>query len=229
MSEKFTTARISIGGEHFEILVSPQAALDYRSGRPVELSQVLVIEEIFADANKGMKASEEKLNTAFKTTDIMKIADHILKKGELQLTTEQRRQMVEEKRRQIVNFISRNCVDPRSGLPHPVTRIEQAMEQIRLVIDPFKDAEEQARNVIDDLRPILPLKMEQIRVAIKIPAEYAAKAYGTVKGLGAIKQEEWQADGSIVAVVEIPAGVQISLMEKLGKVTQGNAQVKILR
>ncbi len=229
MSEKFTTARISIGGEHFEILVKPQAALDYRSGRPVELSQVLVIEEVFADANKGMKVSEEKLSTAFKTTDIQKIADHILKKGELQLTTEQRRQMVEEKRRQIVNFISRNCVDPRSGLPHPVTRIEQAMEQIRLVIDPFKDAEEQARNVIDDLRPILPLKMEQIRVAIKIPPEYAAKAYGSVKALGAIKQEEWQADGSIVAVVEIPAGVQISLMEKLGKITQGNAQVKILR
>ena len=229
MSEKFTTARMSIGGEHFEILVSPQAAQDYRSGRSVELSQVLVIEEIFADANKGMKASEEKLNAAFKTTDILKIADHILKKGELQLTTEQRRQMVEEKRRQIVNFISRNCVDPRSGLPHPVTRIEQAMEQIRLVIDPFKDAEEQERNVIDDLRPILPLKMEQIRVAIKIPAEYAAKAYGSIKALGSIKQEEWQADGSIVAVIEIPAGVQISLMEKLGKVTQGNAQVKILR
>jgi len=229
MSEKFTTAKMSIGGEHFEILVSPQAALDYRSGRSVELSQVLVIEEVFADASKGMKASEEKLSAAFKTTDILKIADHILKKGELQLTTEQRRQMVEEKRRQIVNFISRNCVDPRSGLPHPVTRIEQAMEQIRLVIDPFKDAEEQARGVIDDLRPILPLKMEQIRVAVKIPAEYAAKAYGSIKGLGAIKQEEWQADGSIVAVVEIPAGVQISLMEKLGKVTQGNAQVKILR
>jgi ribosome maturation protein SDO1 len=229
MSEKFTTARMSIGGEHFEILVKPQAALDYRSGRPVELSQVLVIEEIFADASKGMKVSEEKLNAAFKTTDILKIADHILKKGELQLTTEQRRQMVEEKRRQIINFISRNCVDPRSGLPHPETRIEQAMEQIRLVIDPFKDADEQARTVIDDLRPILPLKMEQIRAAIKIPAEYAAKAYGSIKGFGSIKQEEWQADGSIVAVIEIPAGVQISLMEKLGKVTQGNAQVKILR
>ena len=229
MSEKYTTARISISGEHFEILVHPQAALDYRMGRPIELSQVLIIEEVFADASKGMKVSDEKLNAAFKTTDIMKIADHILKKGELQLTTEQRRQMVEEKRKQIVNFISRNCIDPRSGLPHPPLRIEQAMEQIRLVIDPFKDAEEQAKNVIDDLRPILPLKMEQVRAAVKIPPEYASKAYGAVKNLGSIKQEEWQADGSLIVVVEIPAGIQLSLMEKLGELTQGNVQVKIIK
>jgi ribosome maturation protein SDO1 len=229
MSEKYTTARIAVGGEHFEILVHPQGALDYKLGRPVELSQVLVIEEVFADASKGMKASEEKLISAFKTSDVLNIADQIIKRGDLQLTTDQRRHMVEEKRKQIVNFISRNCIDPRSGLPHPPLRIEQAMEQIRIVIDPFKDAEEQAKNVIDDLRPILPLKMEQIRVAVKIPAEYAAKAYGAVKNLGAIKQEEWQADGSLVTVMEIPAGIQLSLMEKLGKITQGNAQVKILK
>jgi ribosome maturation protein SDO1 len=229
MGEKVTTARAVISGEHFEILVNPQAALDYKFGRPIELSQVVVVDEVFTDASKGMRASEEKLVKAFGTTDFIKIAEAIMKRGELQLTTEQRRQLIEDKKRQIIAFISRHCVDPRTGLPHPPIRIEQALTQVRVSIDPFEDAEEQARTVIQALRPILPLKMEQLRLAVKIPPEHATRAYGAVKDFGIIKQEEWQADGSWVAIIEMPAGLQASFLEKIGKLTQGTLQVKILK
>jgi ribosome maturation protein SDO1 len=229
MGEKHTTARLTVAGEHFEILVHPDPALNFKMGRPVELSQILVIDTIFSDASKGMRASDEKLQKTFKTTDSMKIAETILRKGELQLTTEQRHRLVDEKKRGIISFISRNCIDPRTQAPHPPLRIEQAMEQVRVVIDPFKDAEEQAKQVIEALRPILPLKMEKIRIAIKIPPEYAARSIGVVKDYVTITREEWQADGSWVAVVEMPAGVHVSFLEKLGGVTRGNVQTKILK
>jgi ribosome maturation protein SDO1 len=229
MGEKVITARAIVSGEHFEILVNPQAALDYKFGRPVELSQVIAVDEIFTDASKGMRASEEKLVKAFGTTDFVKIAEAIMKRGELQLTTEQRRQLIEDKKKQIIAFICRHCVDPRTSLPHPPLRIEQAITQVRTSIDPFKDAEEQARAVIQVLRPILPLKMEQIRLAVKIPPEHASRAYGTVKDFGIIKQEEWQADGSWAAIIEMPAGLQTSFLEKVGKLTQGTLQMKILK
>ncbi len=228
MSDKYTIARLTKDNEHFEILVKPEKALDYRTGKTARLSEVLAAEIIFADANKGTKVSEETMRKAFETTDPLKIADEILKKGTLQLTTEQRRKMVEDKRKQIVDFISRQAVDPKTNLPHPPLRIENAMEQIRYPIDAHKPMEEQAREIVKLLRPILPLKIEQLSVAVRVPAAYSARAYGSLKNFGEIKQEEWRADGSWYGVIDMPAGAYASFLNKLGDVTKGNGEAKIL-
>ncbi|MGD9130447.1 MAG: ribosome assembly factor SBDS [Candidatus Bathyarchaeota archaeon] len=229
MSERYTIARITHDGEHFEILTKPEPALSYRLGKTIPVSQVLATETIFTDAGKGTKASEETLKQVFGTTDSLEIAGVILKKGTLQLTTEQRKQIVEEKRRQIISFISRECIDPKTNLPHPPLRIEQAMKQIRFSIDPSKGVEEQAKEIIKLLRPVIPLKMEKISVAVHIPPEHASKAYGTVKGFGTITREQWQADGSWSAIVEMSAGLYGPFLDKLGKMTRGNMEAKMVK
>jgi ribosome maturation protein SDO1 len=229
MSERYTVARMTHDGEHFEILVKPQLAFSFRLGKITSIPELLVTEIVFTDAGKGLKASEEKLQEVFGTTNSTEIAGVILKKGTLQLTTDQRKQLVEEKRRQIISFISRQCIDPKTNLPHPPMRIEHALKQIHFSIDPFKDAEEQAKEIIKLLRPVLPLKMEQVSVAVRIPPEYASKVYGTVKAFGSIKREEWQADGSWSATVEMPAGLYGPFLEKLGKITRGNLEAKMIK
>ncbi len=229
MSQQYTIARLTHEGERFEILVKPDAALDYRLGKTTSLSEALVSETVFTDANKGTKPSEEKLHKAFGTTDLFQIARKILQKGVLQLTTEQRKKLTEEKRKQIIAFISRHCVDPRTNLPHPPLRIERAMQQVHYPVDPFKESEEQAKDIIKLLRPILPLKMEQIQVNIRIPPQYASKAYGTVKGFATIKKEEWRSDGSWNATVEMPAGLYGPFLEKVGEVTRGSAEAKMVK
>jgi ribosome maturation protein SDO1 len=229
MSERYTIARISQDGEHFEILTKPEPALDYKLGKNVTVSQVLVTETIFTDAGKGSKASEEKLQQVFGTIDSLKIAETILKKGTLQLTTDQRRQLVEDKRKQIISFISRECIDPKTNLPHPPLRIEQAMNQIHYSIDPSKGVEEQAKDIIKLLRPIIPLKMEKIIVEVHVPPEHASKVYGTVKGFGTLKRDQWQADGSWSATVEMSAGSYGPFLDKLGKMTRGNIEAKLVK
>lgn len=229
MSKNYTIARINIGGENFEILVKPDQAFAFRSGKPISLSEVLVTEVIFTDANKGLRAPEKRLKEAFGTTDPIEIAKIILKKGSLQLTTQQRRQMIEEKRRQIIDFISRNAIDPRTKLPHPPTRIEQALEQIHFPIDPFKSVEEQANEAIKALRTILPLSIEKMSLSVRVPSEYASKAYGALKAFGTIKNEAWLNDGSLSVVLEIPAGFYGTLLEKMGEMTHGSAEIKILK
>jgi len=226
---KHTLARIVVGGEHFEILVKPDPALQFKLGQVSDISKILVSDDIYTDSGKGLRASEEKLKKAFGSDDVYKVAEAILRRGELQLTTEQRRELVEVKRKQIINFIARNCIDPRTGAPHPPLRIEQALSQIRLVIDPFKSGEEQAKEAIEALRPILPLRIENLRIAVKIPPEYAPKAIGVVKEFGSVSREEWQSDGSWIAVVEMPAGLHTTFLERVGKVTQGNYQTRILK
>jgi ribosome maturation protein SDO1 len=228
MSEKYTIARLTKDNEHFEVLVKPHKALDYRNGKLASITEVLAAETIFSDANKGTRIAEDDLRKAFGTTDALKIADIILKKGTLQLTTEQRRKMVEDKRRQIVDFISRQAVDPKTNLPHPPLRIENAMEQIRYIIDPYKPVEEQAKDIVKLLRPILPLKVEQVSVSVHIPAEYAARAYGVMKSSGTIKHEEWRGDGSWQGTIEMPAGSYASFLNRLGDITKGNGEAKIV-
>lgn len=228
MSDKYTIARLTKENEHFEILVKPDKALDYRLGKIAGITEVIASETIFSDASKGTRVSEEALRKAFSTTDSLKIAETILKTGTLQMTTEQRRKMVEDKRKQIIDFISRQCVDPRTNLPHPPTRIENAMEQIRYSIDPFKPLEEQAKEIIKLLRTILPLKMEQMTLGVTIPAAYSAKAYGAMKGFGTIKKEEWRTDGSWYGVLEMPAGLYAPFLDKLGEITKGAGDAKVI-
>ena len=229
MSSKFSTVRLTTAGEHFEILVHPDPALDFKFGRNVEISQIVAVDEVYSDANKGLRVPTEKLQKHFKTTNFLQIAESILRKGDLNLTTDQRRRLVEEKRKQIVTAIARNFVDPRTGLPHPPLRIEQAMAEIRISIDPFKDANEQTKVVVDELRGVLPLKSERIKLLVKVPAQYASQSFGALKGVGDLVKEEWGSDGGLTVVIEIPAGVHSTILDRLGSLTKGSAQASIIR
>ena len=224
-----TVIRHSVAGEKFEILVKPDPALEYKLGKRKDISTILVSDEVYTDSNKGTRASTEKLLKSFKTQDVNVIMEIILKKGELNLTTDQRRKMVSEKRKQIVEFIAKTFVDPRSHLPHPPLRIEQALEQARVSIDPFKNTEEQCKDVVESLRSIIPLKSENMLLEILVPAQYAGQSYAVLKSTGTLKKEEWQNNGSLKAILEIPAGARASVIDRLGSITKGSATVEMMK
>jgi ribosome maturation protein SDO1 len=226
MTDKFTVARLILDGDKFELLVKPDPALEYKMGKRTDISGALVSDEIYSDANKGSRASSEKMMKHFKTTDSVEVAKQILARGELNLTTDQRRKMVEEKKRQIVQFINRSFVDPKTHLPHPIMRIETAMEEVRVPIDPFKKVEDQAKIIVDALRKILPLKSETIKLTVTVPPQFAAQSYSVLKSTGDLKSEEWLADGSLKAVLDMNASIRGQFLDRLGAVTKGSAQVK---
>ena len=229
MVDKVTVVRYSFEGEKFEILVKPDPALEYRLGKRKDISSVLVSDEIYSDSSKGTRASSEKLLKAFKTEDATAIAERIMQKGELNLTTDQRRKMTSEKRKQIVNFISRTYVDPKSHLPHPPLRIEQAMEDGRVSIDPHKSVDEQVKEIVEKLRSIIPLKSENLVLEIIVPAQFAAQSFSVLKSAGTLQKEEWQSNGSLKAILEIPAAARPNVIDRLGSITKGTASVEVVR
>jgi ribosome maturation protein SDO1 len=222
---KITIVRLNIDNNKFEILVKPDPALEYKLGRRTDLSSILVSDEIYADANKGSRIGSEKLMKFFKTTDSAEVAKQILSRGELSLTTDQRRKMVEEKKKQIVQHINKSFVDPKTHIPHPPLRIESAMDEARVVIDPFKRPEDQVKAIIDSLRKIFPLKSEIIRLTITVPPQFSAQSYNLLKTSGNLGDEQWLADGSLRITLEINAGVKGTLLDRIGSVTKGTAQV----
>jgi len=229
MSDKLTVVKYTFEGEKFEILVKPDPALDYKLGKIKDISSVLVSDEIYQNSGEGTRASSEKLQKAFKTEDAMIIAEKILRKGDLNLTTEQRRKMTTEKRKQIITFIAKTFVDPRSHLPHPPLRIEQAITDARVSIDPFKNVDEQVKDIVENLRSIIPLKSENLLLEISVPAQYVAKSYSVLKSTGTLKKEDWQKDGSLKAILEIPAAARPNVIDRLGAITKGTAFVEVLK
>lgn len=214
-------------GDHFEILVKPDPALEYKLGKKTDLSGVLVSDEIYVDAKRGTRASSEKILKAFKTDDPIAIAERILKRGDLGLTTDQRRKMIEEKRKQIIDSLARTYVDPRSHLPHPPVRIAQAMKDARTVIDAHKPVAEQVTRIVDELRSIIPLKSETMILNITVPAQYAAQSFSVLKSSGSLKNETWLSNGSLSAILEIPAAARPGVLDRLASITKGTASVEV--
>ena len=229
MSDKVTVVRYTYSGDKFELLVKPDPAFDYKIGKISEISKVLVSEEIYTDSNKGNRATNEKLEQVFKTNDPTKIAQIIMKKGELNLTTEQRKKMISEKRKQLVTFIAKTYVDPRSHLPHPPLRIEQAIEDGRISIDPFKNINDQVKDIVEKLRPIIPLKSENLVLEIWVPAQFVAQSYTVLKSTGTLKKEDWQSNGSLKAILEIPAAARPNVIDRLGSITKGTATIEVVK
>lgn len=218
-------AKLDKDGKHFEILVDPQIAYDLKEGKTASLSRMLAANIIFTDAKKGDKASPSELQTAFGTFDVEKIGEAIVKKGEVQLTTEFRRKKTEEKRKQVAALISKYAINPQTKLPHPPDRILNAMDIARSHIDPFKPAEQQVEEVLKALKSVLPISMEETKLTVEIPAQYSGRIYGMLKDIGTVNDQQWLNDGSLVVKLTIPAGLRESIYKKLGGLTEGKAVI----
>ncbi|MEM0437927.1 MAG: ribosome assembly factor SBDS [Candidatus Micrarchaeia archaeon] len=219
--------RLEKGGEKFEVFADPNKVAAFRKGEQVSINDMVAVHEVFKDGRKGDSQSEQALKKAFGTTDFNSIAKEILMKGELHLTTEQKRKLMEEKRAKIVQYIAQNFVDPHTGAPHPAKRIELAMEEAKVRIDDMRSAEAQVDDVVKLLRPLIPLRFEVVRVALKAPPQYAGRVAGVLKEFN-VKKEEWLGDGSLAALVEVSPGMQSVLYDKLNKATHGEIQTKIV-
>lgn len=226
--ENAVIARLSKKKMLFEVLVDPDKALSMKKGAVYSLENVLAVNDIFKDSKKGERHTSSELEDAFGTTDVFKIAGEIIKEGDIQLTTEQRHRLIEEKTKEIASIISRQGIDPKTKNPHPPKRIENAMKQVHIQIDPFKPAKEQVKAILDKITEILPISLERMEIAIKIPIEYAGKASAAVREITDVKKEDWTAD-SWIAVIEIPAGMQSDVYDRLNSLTGGKVQVKIVK
>ena len=222
-------ARLHKGEDHFEILVDPHAAEKLIEGKDVDILSSLAIDTIFKDSKKGTHASQESLEKIFGTDDVETIVKEIILKGDIQLTTEQRHEMQEQKRKRIIDIIVKNAMDPKTKTPHPRQRIELAIEEAGVYVDPFKPIDEQVTLVVDALRPIIPISMEQVKISVKISSQYIGKAYGIARNFGVLEREDWQSDGSWIGVIRIPAGMQTDFYDELNTVTKGDVETRILK
>ncbi len=225
---KAIIAKLKKGGENFEVLVDCENSIKFRSGK-IGIEEVLASDFIYKDSKKGEKASEIEMKKIFGTDDRKKVAEIIVKNGEIHVTAEHKAKLREEKKKRLIELIHRNAIDSKTGLPHPPRRIEAAMEEARVNIDGFKSAEAQLEDVVDKIRSVLPIKFVKKEIEIIIPARYTGNAYNVVKQFGEILKEDWGNDGSLIINVEIPGGLQEEFFDKLNGLTHGEVESRIIK
>ena len=226
-TEDAVIARFEHSGEKFEILVDPYLAMDLKHGKEINFDDLMATDLVFKDAHKGEEKNQEKLKDVFGTEDINEIAKKIITEGEVQLTTQQRKELVEKKRKEIVDFLSRNALNPQTKTPHPAQRIENALNEAKFHVDLSKSVKEQTMDALKEIKKILPISMEKLRVAIKVPAQHSGKASSVLHKYD-LQKEEWLSDGSYAVVLEIPAGVKQELFNELNHLVHGEVETRIL-
>lgn len=224
----FNLARLRKGSLKFEIAIDADLAIALKSGKNIDIKDAIKGEKIFSDVKKGVLASQHDLKNLFGTDDQLEVAKAIIKEGEIQLTTEHREKMREEKRRKIVNLIARNAIDSRTKLPHPPQRIENAFKEAGVKIDEHKSAEDQIGDIVKKLRPMLPISFETKKLEIKIPVQYTGKSVSIINQFAKPSKEEWLPDGSYKCVVELPAGLAADFLDKLNSFTHGSIETRNL-
>jgi ribosome maturation protein SDO1 len=216
-------ARLEKGGSRYEILVDPELVDEWKKDHDsVSLDDLLATDEIWNDARSGDRPTTDALESVFGSTDLLTCVEKILLDGNIQLTTVQRKNLIAEKRTKIIHQIATTATDPRTKLPHPKTRIELALDEIKFSIDPFLSLERQVQDAIKQLKPVIPLAFITVRLAFKVPGS----DYGGVHRLlrESIKKEEWLSDGSWVCVVEAPGGMKNEL---ISQVAQRSSEVSV--
>jgi len=209
-------ARIKVKGKTFEISVDLDEALKVRAGRG-NVSSALNSPAIYTDVKRGMAASNAELNAFFDTDDIYKIAEIIIKKGEVQKNQEFRDAEREKRIKQVVDLILRNAVD-QHGRPYTEDRIRKAISEVHFNFD-NRSAEQQMPELITKLSGVIPIRVETKKIKLIIPARYSAQIYGMLKDYK--ESEDWLSNGDLQVVMNIPSGLQVDFYDKLNSVTHG--------
>ena len=209
-------ARMKVKGKNFEISVNLDEALKVRAGTG-NVMAALNSPTIYTDATRGLAASKAEIEYAFDTSDVYKIAEQIMKKGEIQKNQEFRDAEREKRIKQVIDLILRNAVD-QHGRPYTEERIRKAIHEVHFNFD-NRPADQQTPELMTKLAMIIPIKVETKKIKLTIPARFSGQVYGLLKDYK--ESEEWKGNGDLQVIMNIPSGMQIDFYDKLNSITHG--------
>ena len=97
--EDAVIARLESGGHRFEILIDPNEAQSYKEGDEIDWEDSIAVDGIWADSAKGERSPENILDEFFGSSDLIEIYKKILTEGTIQLTSEQKKEMIDNKKK----------------------------------------------------------------------------------------------------------------------------------
>jgi len=213
------------GTYYFEIATNLGSVLKYRDGK-IGWDKVAFTDEIFKNLAKGERATRDELKQAFGTDNVQECLKKIVDRGDLQLTTQERKEKVEQKRAEIVTYIHKYYINPKTNTPHPVVRIENALETLKFRVDSDLPAERQAIDIIKKLPEIMPIKRSDMHATLTVSLQFVGQIIGIVQQWAKLIRESYTSESCIMELSVIP-GDYDNLLSELNKATKGEYEFEI--
>ena len=222
----YQVVKYKFGKNTFEILCKMGTAQKYKEGK-LGINNVLVSDDVFlGHYQKGERPSPSDLTAAFKTTDMAVCAKYILDHGEINLSQDERKEKVEQRRNEIINYIHKYFVDPKTKTPHPVTRIDNALTVLKVHPDPDKSFDREIQEIVKLLPGVLIIKRCEIEATLSVPTAFMGAADGIVRKHATVCREKYDGPNCIVEVTLLP-GDYDALVADLARVTKGNFNIDV--
>lgn len=145
----------------------------------------------------------------------------VIEKGELELSAAERKEALEKKRAEVVTYLHKYYTDPKAKTPHPIVRIENALDQVKFRVDPDLPSDKQAQEAAKKIMTILPLKKSEMGGTISLPHAHIGSASSILKKHARVLSENYTDIGCDYVVEFLPGDYQ-TLLSELGKVTGGD-------
>lgn len=178
--------RLKKKGKGFEIACYRNKVVSWRNKVETDLDEVLQIDNIFTNVNKGMLANSKDIGNCFDTDEKELVIKEILEKGELQVTDQERQAMQESIFRDIAVIVADKCMNPENNRAYTVSMIQSAMKQIHYGVNLTKSAKSQALDAIKKLKSVMPLARAPMSLRVVHPASQEQKLREELDSIGGI-------------------------------------------
>lgn len=210
----------------FELLCKPNTLALFREGK-LGRDKVVIVDEIFKNSKKGDKASTLDLEKAFGTGDVNSCITIMLEQGEYQISAEERKKKVDEKRSEIMNYIYSNFTDEK-GITIPMTRVELALEEMKVRIDGDTPTDKQLKPILKKLPDIMRIKKRKgVHAVFKIKHQYLGRCQSLIQTNATVLSERYVSQGAIIEVNLVPHQMDM-LLETIGNITAGDFKFEVL-
>ncbi|KAI3646814.1 hypothetical protein MP228_009742 [Amoeboaphelidium protococcarum] len=165
--------RLRKKGKRFEIAGIPNKVTEYRNGVETNVEEVLQVHTIFTNVSKGQTASLDEVEKCFGTRDINTAVMEILRKGEVQVSTQERNNQLDALRKEIVNLVVNMSINPSTNRPYTTSIIDKCFNDINYNIQSQKSSKVQAIEIIKLIKEknIVPINRAKMRLMVRVPVK----------------------------------------------------------
>ena len=158
---------------------------------------------------------------SFNTTDVTEVLKIICEKGEVQQNASDRKEAMDEKTKQVMNYIVRNFIDPSTKKPHTLMNITNAWEAAKLRVDLDEPVDAQVKKALPKLLGIIKLKRSEITGKLTLPHAVVGQSQAVIRKYCVVQAENYGDEGVVMHISLVPGDFDI-FMKELGGVTKGD-------
>lgn len=218
-------------GNKFEIIIDPDKAVEIIRNGDIknieEVTEMLKAQEIFKNSKTGARANQKDIIETFGTDDVIEVAIFMLENGEVQLNSEYRKIIAEQRYSQLIFELNKICTDAQTGYPIPVSRIENALKEGKFSINLYQKQEDQIKEALTCLSNQLNISYGTVEIEITVSSENIKLLKNAIPQIINEAKHNWLSDGFLQLKINLPKGKLNAVKNKINSINNKEIKIKI--